>query len=75
LPVGESGAHQIINTSDEALRYLCLSTMLEPDVMVYPDSNKIGLFAGSASGGPQEKRTLSKFLKGDAEVGYYEGED
>ncbi|CAA9431578.1 MAG: Cupin domain protein [uncultured Rubrobacteraceae bacterium] len=75
LPVEESGAHQIINTSDEALRYLCFSTMVEPDVMVYPDSDKIGLFAGSAPGGPKEKRTLSKFLREDAEVGYYEGEE
>ena len=75
LPVGESGAHQIINTSDEPLRYLCFSTMVEPDMMVYPDSDKIGLFAGSAPGGPKEKRTLSKFLRSDAEVGYYKGEE
>ena len=74
LSVGESGAHQIINTSGEPLRYLCFSTMIEPDVMVYPDSDKIGLFAGSAPGGPKEKRTLSKFLRGYAEVEYYEGE-
>jgi uncharacterized cupin superfamily protein len=74
LLVGKSGAHQIINTSDEPLRYLCFSTMVEPDVMVYPDSDKIGIFAGSAPGGPKERRTLSKFLRSDAEVGYYEGE-
>jgi hypothetical protein len=48
--------------------------MVEPGVMVYPDSDKIGLFAGSAPGGPKEKRTFSKFLRVDAEVGYYEGE-
>ena len=75
MPVGEGGAHQIINTSDEPLRYLCFSTMIEPDAMVYPDSIKIGLFAGSAPGGPKEKRTVSKFLRADAEVGYYEGEE
>ena len=75
LQVGEAGAHQIINTSEEPLRYLCFSTMIEPDAMVYPDSNKIGIFAGAAPGGPKEKRTLSKFLRSDAEVGYYEGEE
>lgn len=75
LQVGEAGAHQIINTSEESLRYLCFSTMIEPDAMVYPDSNKIGIFAGAAPGGPKEKRTLSKFLRSDAEVGYYEGEE
>jgi uncharacterized cupin superfamily protein len=75
LPVGEAEAHQIINTAEKPLRYLCFSTMREPDAMVYPDSNKIGLVAGSAPGGPKEKRTLSKFLRSDAEVGYYEGEE
>ncbi len=74
LPVGEPGAHQITNTSEEPLRYLCFSTMIEPDAMVYPDSDKIGLFAGSAPGGPKAKRTLSKFLRSDTEVEYYEGE-
>jgi uncharacterized cupin superfamily protein len=73
--VGEGGAHQIINTSEEPLRYLCFSTMVEPDAMVYPDSNKIGIFAGSPPGGPKEKRTLSKFLRDNADVGYYEGEE
>jgi uncharacterized cupin superfamily protein len=75
LQVGEAGAHQIINTSDEPLRYLCLSTMVEPDVLVYPDSRKIGLFAGSAPGGPKEKRTLHKYLRADAEVSYFDNEE
>lgn len=75
LPVGEAGAHQIINTSGEPLRYLCLSTMVEPDVLIYPDSGKVGLFAGSAPGGPKEKRTLNKYLRADAEVDYFEGEE
>jgi hypothetical protein len=48
--------------------------MVEPDVMVYPDSGKVGIFGGAAPGGPKGKRTFSKFLRGDAEVGYYDGE-
>ena len=74
LPVGEAGAHQVTNTSDGTLRYLCFSTMIEPEVMVYPDSGKYVVFAGSAPGGPKEERTLSKILRGDAEVEYWEGE-
>lgn len=31
----------MINTSDAPLRYLCFSTMVAPDVMVHPDSNKV----------------------------------
>ena len=70
----EERAHQVINDSDGPLRYLCFSTMIEPDVAVYPDSGKVGVFAGSAPGGPKEERTLKKFLRADAEAGYYEGE-
>ena len=75
LPTGPAGAHGISNNSDAPLRYLCFSTMREPDVMVYPDSDKVGIFAGAAPGGPKDRRTFSKFLRNDAEVGYYEGEE
>jgi hypothetical protein len=49
--------------------------MQEPDVTVYPDSHKLGIFAGAAPGGDRERRTLNKYLSLDAEVGYYEGEE
>lgn len=75
LPASADGAHQIFNTSDEPLRYLCLSTMVEPDILIYPDSGKVGLFAGSAPGGPKEKRILQKYLRDDAGVDYYAGEE
>ena len=65
LPVGEPGAHLIANTLDEPFRYLYFS-IGRTRLMVYPDSDKINLFAGSAPGGPKEKRTFSKFLRGDA---------
>jgi uncharacterized cupin superfamily protein len=75
LPVGPAGAHQISNPSETPLRYLCFSTMVEPDVLVYPDSDKIGVFAGAAPGGPKDRRTLHKYLRADAEAGYYDGEE
>jgi uncharacterized cupin superfamily protein len=75
LPARAEGAHQLINSSETVLRYLCFSTMIEPDVMIYPDSGKVGIFGGAAPGGPKEKRTLSKFLRGDVEVAYYAGEE
>jgi uncharacterized cupin superfamily protein len=55
LPVGADGAHQLVNSSGAALRYLCFSTMVEPDVMVYPDSGKVGVFGGSAPGAPRRR--------------------
>ena len=64
-----------MNVSDATLRYFCFSTMVEPDVMIYPGSEKIGAFVGAPRAAPKEKRTLSKFLKEDAEVGYFEDEE
>lgn len=74
FPASAEGAHQLVNTSDETLRYLCFSTMVQPDAMVYPDSGKVGVFVGAAPGGPKEKRTLSGFFREGDGVDYYEGE-
>lgn len=49
--------------------------MIEPDVTVYPDTGKVGLFAGAAPGGPKEKRTLHTYLRTEATVDYWEGEE
>ncbi|HSK15342.1 MAG TPA: cupin domain-containing protein [Gaiellaceae bacterium] len=38
---GPAGAHQIINRSKEPVRVLMLSTNLAPEVLEYPDSDKI----------------------------------
>ncbi|MEK9159797.1 MAG: cupin domain-containing protein [Patescibacteria group bacterium] len=73
LPVGPEFAHQLINTSETLLTYLCISTMIEPDICVYPDSNKVGVFAVDAPGMPVTEKTLEKFFLQN-EVGYYEGE-
>jgi uncharacterized cupin superfamily protein len=42
FPVGERGAHQIVNSGDEPVRVLIVSEMKGPEVTVYPDSDKIG---------------------------------
>ena len=74
LPVGESGAHQVTNTGEERLRYLCFSTMDDPDVLVYPDSGKVGIYAGAGPGASPREFSMFTFLDADAEVGYWEGE-
>jgi uncharacterized cupin superfamily protein len=74
FPASAEGAHQLVNTSDRPLKYLCFSTMIEPDATVYPDSGKVGVFVGAAPGGPKEKRTLSGFFREEDVVDYYEGE-
>ncbi|MGE5446533.1 MAG: cupin domain-containing protein [Ignavibacteriales bacterium] len=74
FPAGR-GAHEIINSSDRTLRYICFSTMIEPDTMIYPDSGKVGIFVGSAPGGSKEKRTLNKYLRDGTEIDYWDGEE
>ena len=44
--------------------------MLEPNVLAYPNSEKIRPFSGAALSGPKEERTMHKYLQGDAGVGY-----
>jgi len=70
-PVGEARARQLINGAGGALSYLCMSTMREPDITVYPDSNKVGMFAGAAPGGDKQRRALNAFFKRDAAVDYW----
>ena len=74
FPARAEGAHQVVNTSDSPLRYLFFSTITELDVMIYPDSGKVGVFIGAAPGGSKEKRTVSGFFRQGDEVDYYEGE-
>lgn len=42
---GKELAHQIINTSDQELKYLAVSTSLYPEIADYPDSGKFGILA------------------------------
>jgi uncharacterized cupin superfamily protein len=73
FPIGDDGAHQVINRSEQHARFLVLSTMVEPDITEFPDTGKVGLFAGAPPGG-SAPRTLQAFLRRDAEVDYFEGE-
>jgi uncharacterized cupin superfamily protein len=66
---GEGGAHQIVNRSDEPVRFLALSTSGEPDVVVQPDSGKIGAFERRSDGGGLR----IWFRRADARD-YYDGE-
>lgn len=74
LPADESGAHRVVNDSDEPLAYLAVSTMDDPDVTVYPDSGKFGLFVGSPPGG-HDARTLSGYFRLDDSVDYWADEE
>ena len=62
-PVGPEGAHQLINSSDDPLRVLLVSEMIEPEVVVQPDSDKIGVIAGAPPGGDKAARTMFAFFR------------
>lgn len=71
LPADESGTHQVVNDSDDVLRYLMLSTMTDPDVLVYPEVDGVGVLAGSPPGGDGE-RTVEGFWNRDDAVEYWD---
>ncbi|AUV83407.1 cupin [Salinigranum rubrum] len=84
LPVGPESAHRVSNADEngdggtderEPLRYLVFSTMNDPDITVYPDSGKLGLYAGAAPGGDSEARVVDGYYPHDADVEYWEGEE
>jgi uncharacterized cupin superfamily protein len=43
--VGPDGAHQLMNRSEEAVRYLMFSTRPSPEAVEYPDSRQVSVMA------------------------------
>ena len=48
FPEGPEGAHAVTNRGSETARVLMYSTVAEPAVAVYPDSDKIGVWPGDS---------------------------
>lgn len=70
FPLGEEGAHQIRNDGEETATFLAISSHGRPDVVVYPDSDKIGVGERLPRGGGLR----AFFRRGDA-VDYWTGEE
>jgi len=66
FPVGPDGAHRLTNRTDASVRVLMLSTMIEPSVAVYPDSDQIGVWPGD-----QEDNIM---VRRESSVDYWDGE-
>lgn len=71
FPCGERGAHQLRNDTSEPVRILMVSSKADIEVVVYPDSDKIGVMA-LPIGDAAPVRVL---VQGTPDVGYYDGED
>ncbi len=61
---GIENAHQIINTSNEELKYLAVATKIYPEIAEYPDSKKFGVLSD----------TFRFIGKAEDSLSYWEGE-
>lgn len=69
FPRGEGGGHQLVNRTERTVRFLAISTQGDPDVVIYPDSGKLGAFERLPQGGG-----LRALFRIADEVDYYDGE-
>jgi uncharacterized cupin superfamily protein len=65
FPAGPDGAHKLTNHSDAEALALMWSSAREPSVAIYPDSDKMGVWAG---------KDRAMLRRADGEVDYYDGE-
>ncbi len=72
-PADPEQPHQIINTSDEELTYIALSTQDSTDVFLYPDSGKYGVFHGDWKD-LQAPGNFFVFARKENAVDYWDGE-
>lgn len=66
---GPDSAHQLINTGREPLRYLAISSQDDPEICEYPDSGKVGVYAGD-----DDKTGLMHLTRYADQVDYWQGE-
>lgn len=64
---GPTGAHQVSNRSGETARLLMFSTLRDPAICVYPDSDKVGVYATGED-------PLRLLFRRSTAVDYYDGE-
>jgi uncharacterized cupin superfamily protein len=69
IPPGPEFPHQIINTSNQPLKYLSISTRETPEVCEYPDSGKY-----QATASPDEGNAFGAIQRADTSVDYWDGE-
>ena len=71
IPAGPEYPHHIINTSDAPIKYLSISTMEQPEICVYPDSNKF-----MAEHGPDKSSRPFEAIRkvGEGDLDYWQDE-
>ncbi|MCH8327811.1 MAG: cupin domain-containing protein [Candidatus Marinimicrobia bacterium] len=74
LPPGPSSAHRVTADDDTGVVVLIFSTMISPEVAIYPDSQKIGIFAKGIAG-EEGDRGVRQIVTRDSGVDYWQDED
>jgi uncharacterized cupin superfamily protein len=69
FPPGEEGVHQLMNRTESPVRFLAFSTQPGADIVMYPDSGKLGAYERRPEGGG-----LQKMFRIEDEVDYHHGE-
>jgi uncharacterized cupin superfamily protein len=69
IPPGPDYPHQIINSSNEPLKYLSVSTKETPEVVEYPDSGKYSATARKNEGSP-----FRVIQRAENRLDYWDGE-
>ena len=71
FPTGPGGGHDVRCSGTEAARVLMLSTLSDPEICVYPDSEKVGASAGFSRADGARVRLLNREA---ANLQYFDGE-
>ena len=64
FPTGPDGAHQVRNSGEEQVRVAMVSTQNEFGISEYPDSDKVGIWAGETH----------RMLRRSGQLEYWDGE-
>jgi uncharacterized cupin superfamily protein len=71
FPLGERGAHQLVNRTEDDVRLLMISEMRSPEIAVYPDSGKVGVREHAPGSG---RVGLKLNFRADDARDYWDGE-
>jgi len=76
-PAGaQEAAHQLINSGDTTLKYICFSTQQKTDVVEYPDSGKVGAITWAEEEDTEGDGVLFRHRAYQSDpVDYWEGEE
>ncbi len=69
---GPAGGHLIRNNGEEPARVLMVSTLAKVEVCRYPDSDKVGVWAGADAEGIEQVKLMAR--ESAAHLDYWDGE-